>query len=441
MDEITFSDFAAAGYNYIPVIRKQTWHDSLGALLRCFPESSVWKLAFKHRTYVYLTLDYQHKISAFGNTIVAQQGQTVHTWPDTPLWPYIEDLRAAYTVPPLHSIYADLPPLMGGMIGILPRAPSQNSTTSWPDATWLVMKTVIILDTHEKTLWLLAYDDPIHRHTWITLNQQLDVITKRLADVPEETALMRAHAQQAKIALAHQTTPEALMTLAQAQTQALDACYAAMRYVSTNTVHSALMPEPADFLAYVDSHTIAYWLHSPTFQLLGAADTCHITLSGQTLCGYLASPVPSPDETLASLLWDSLRNDLSQVALPGSMRIVDPAIADGKHHWQQQYLQTQIAEDTSVFDVLRACHPASAFLGCPKIDAPFKLNNTSSEPYLLGCQIAIIGWDHQSVMWVSQKAKHWHSTSDIHVSSGETCEEIGIPVIAGLTPKLAKDKA
>lgn len=441
MDEIIFSDFAASGYNYVPVIRQLPLTYTQSDLLRCFPESSVWQLASHHRSYVYLALDYQHVVTACGNTVIAQQDKTVHTWPDTPLWPFIEDLHAGLTTPPLHTLYVDLPPLMGGMIGILPRMPHHPTITGWPDATWLVMKTLLIMDMHEKTLWLLAYDDPIHRDAWTHLNEKLDALTHRLANIPPETALLREHVRKAKAHLI-QRQPESLITVATELEKTVNDTYTAMGYASTVTSEPAFKPQAADFLAYHDYGAVAYWLQQPSYHLLGASDKVHITLTGRELVALLASPVSSPDDALASVLWDSLRNDISKIALPGSMRIVDHTPTDNKHHWHTQQLQAQIAEDVSAFDVLQACYPSSAYLGVPKADALTQAHDASSTlPHPLGCHIAMIGWDHQSFIWVSQITKLWHATSEIHTDTGVSYEEIGVPVLAGLTPKLSEDKA
>lgn len=442
MDEITFSDFAASGYNYIPVIRQLPLEHSLNDLLRCFPESSVWQLETNGRSYVYFTLEDQHTVTTWDNTVITRCGQAVQSWADTPIWPFIEDLHAGFTVPPLHSLYADLPPFMGGMIGILPRLPDICKVAAWPDALWLVVKTLVIMDYHEKKLWLLAYEDPIHAHAWTMLNHKLDSLSTRLTQIPPETALMRAHAQKAKATLAHQVECNSLEPIANTLQQSMADTYMTMAYTSQVNSEPHYKPEPADFLAYQGYGRVAFWLQQAAFNLLGASDRIHLTLDNRTVFVRLASPVTAIDDALASLLWDSLRNDISKVALPGSMRLVDDTAADGQHHWYKQSLQAQISGDTSVFDVIRASYPNSAYLGVPKTDALALLAKQASvEPQPLGCQIAMIGWDHSCLSWVTQVAKHWQSTSEIHMDNGIVHEEIGTPVIADNATVRAGEKA
>lgn len=442
MDEISFSDFAASGYNYIPVIRQLPLTYEIKDLLRTFDEGSVWQLSSHGRSYVYITLDYQSRITLLGNSVIAEQEHTIHTWPDTDIWTYLEDLHAGLTVPPIDSLFVDLPPLLGGMIGIMPRLASQQPNNAWPDALWLVVKTLIIADIDGRNLWLLAFGDPIHSHTYTKLNQTLDEISDRLAHIPPEDALMRKQQVTANQHFNQKKSKQAeLQVAADKVAQEIEDSYLSMQFASIISCENTPKPDLAEFLAFQNARHISYWLKEPNFHLLGASDKIHIHVDERDIFLHLVSPIPNISQALASLLWDDLSNDISKLALSGSLRFNPSDIHDLKDYWSTPYLQAEMGKNTDAFDVLKACYPNSAYLGLPKNTIRKTLLMQSIAPQALGCQIAMIGWDKQMFSFVSQVAKHWQCLAEALNAHGISHEESGFPVIPGVKPLLPQDES
>lgn len=442
MDEISFSDFAASGYNYIPVIRQLPLTHEVKDLLRAFEEGSVWQFNSHGRRYIYITLDYQSRITLLGNTVIAEQEHTVKTWPDTDIWTYLEDLHAGFTVPPIDSLFVDLPPLLGGMIGMMPRLMSQHPNNVWPDALWLVVKTLIIADVDGRSLWLLAFGDPIHPHTYAKLNQRLDEISDRLAHIPPENALMRKQQVKATEAFNNKKHKQTELQLATEKVaQQIEDSYLSMQFASIISCENTPKPDMAEFLVLENAGYVSYWLKEPHFHLLGASDKVHIHVDKRDIFAHLVSPIPKLSTALASLLWDDLSNDISKLALSGSLRFNPADIHDLKDHWSNTYLQAEMSKDTDAFDVLKACYPNSAYLGLPKNTIRKTLSLQAQVPQVLGCQIAMIGWDKQMFSFVSQIAKHWQSLSEASNAHGISHEEFGLPVITGTNPLLSQDES
>jgi anthranilate synthase component 1 len=326
----------------------------------------------------------------------------------------LRDTLALLHTPRLDPDIPDLPPLTGGMVGMISydavrrweRLPDANpDELHLPELAMLLATDLAVLDHSDGSVLLIAnavnYDATGERVTqaWQDACARLDAMEAALAaPAPSSVASYRADAAVAVHARTSGPDYEAGVEAAKEHIRAGDAFQIVLsQRFDVPTTASALdvyrmlrVNNPSPYM-YLFRFPPAGWQpdlgDEVGFDVVGSSPEALVKLNaGRALLHPIAGTrprgaTPQEDAELAAdlladekeraehlMLVDLGRNDLGRVCVPGSVEVVDFMSVEKYSHVMHivSTVVAQLAPDRSAYDLLAATFPAGTLSGAPK---------------------------------------------------------------------------
>ena len=401
-----FQQFAAEGFNRIPVVR-----EVLSDLDT--PLSVYLKLADAPHTYLFesveggerfgrysiIGLPVRRVVTFHGHHLeIRDQGQLVEAREVEDPFAEVEALRAAYSVPRL----PDLPGFTGGLVGwfgfecigyIEPRLATGDKPDELgtPDILLMLSEEVAVFDNLKGRLYLIVHADPREPGAWERAQARLDALTAKLRqpgsypapitrDVLDESHFVSGFTHDGFIAAVEQSKEyiRAGDIFQVVLSQRLSVPFNA-RPVDVYRALRALNPSP-----------YMYVLDVGDVQVVGSSPEILVRLEqGEVTVRPIAGTRPrgkTHDEDLALegelladpkeraehlMLIDLGRNDTGRVSEAGTVQVGEQFVIERYSHVMHIVSEVtgRLLPGLSYADVLRATFPAGTVSGAPKIRA------------------------------------------------------------------------
>ena len=401
-----FQQFAAEGFNRIPVVR-----EVLSDLDT--PLSVYLKLADAPHTYLFesveggerfgrysiIGLPVRRVVTFHGHRLeIRDQGQLVEAREVEDPFAEVEALRAAYSVPRL----PDLPGFTGGLVGwfgfecigyIEPRLATGDKPDELgtPDILLMLSEEVAVFDNLKGRLYLIVHADPREPGAWERAQARLDALTAKLRqpgsypapitrDVLDESHFVSGFTHDGFIAAVEQSKEyiRAGDIFQVVLSQRLSVPFNA-RPVDVYPALRALNPSP-----------YMYFLDVGDVQVVGSSPEILVRLEqGEVTVRPIAGTRPrgkTHDEDLALegelladpkeraehlMLIDLGRNDTGRVSEAGTVQVGEQFVIERYSHVMHIVSEVtgRLLPGLSYADVLRATFPAGTVSGAPKIRA------------------------------------------------------------------------
>ena len=401
-----FQQFAAEGFNRIPVVR-----EVLSDLDT--PLSVYLKLADAPHTYLFesveggerfgrysiIGLPVRRVVTFHGHRLeIRDQGQLVEAREVEDPFAEVEALRAAYSVPRL----PDLPGFTGGLVGwfgfecigyIEPRLATGDKPDELgtPDILLMLSEEVAVFDNLKGRLYLIVHADPREPGAWERAQARLDALTAKLRqpgsypapitrDVLDESHFVSGFTHDGFIAAVEQSKEyiRAGDIFQVVLSQRLSVPFNA-RPVDVYRALRGLNPSP-----------YMYFLDVGDVQVVGSSPEILVRLEqGEVTVRPIAGTRPrgkTHDEDLALeaelladpkeraehlMLIDLGRNDTGRVSEAGTVQVGEQFVIERYSHVMHIVSEVtgRLLPGLSYADVLRATFPAGTVSGAPKIRA------------------------------------------------------------------------
>jgi len=401
-----FQQFAAEGFNRIPVVR-----EVLSDLDT--PLSVYLKLADAPHTYLFesveggerfgrysiIGLPVRRVVTFHGHRLeIRDQGQLVEAREVEDPFAEVEALRAAYSVPRL----PDLPGFTGGLVGwfgfecigyIEPRLATGDKPDELgtPDILLMLSEEVAVFDNLKGRLYLIVHADPREPGAWERAQARLDALTAKLRqpgsypapitrDVLDESHFVSGFTHDGFIAAVEQSKEyiRAGDIFQVVLSQRLSVPFNA-RPVDVYRALRALNPSP-----------YMYFLDVGDVQVVGSSPEILVRLEqGEVTVRPIAGTRPrgkTHDEDFALeaelladpkeraehlMLIDLGRNDTGRVSEAGTVQVGEQFVIERYSHVMHIVSEVtgRLLPGLSYADVLRATFPAGTVSGAPKIRA------------------------------------------------------------------------
>lgn len=414
MNQQQFSELATAGYNRIPVVRQvlADLETPLGVYLKLaqgrysyFLESmqggEKWGrysfIGLPANTVLVATRD--EKAAGCVATIEVQiNGNTVESCSTDDPFTFIEQFQARYRIPEL----AELPRFNGGLVGyfsydtvryvehrIAGSVPADNVHT--PDIVLMVSEQVAVFDNLRNALTLIVYADPAEAGAYEKAQQQLDVLTAKLALPPVAPPLTtgrsvsesdfvssfgQAAYEQAVDGIKEYIAAGDVMQVVLAQRMSLPYSGAPL-----NVYRALRQLNPSPYMVFMDFGDFHIVSASP--EILARVEDGHITvrpLAGTRRRGKTHEEDQALEQELLTdakeiaehlMLIDLSRNDAGRVSRIGSVHVPKQMFVERYSHVMHiaSTVESTLAEGMSALDVLKATLPVGTLSGAPKVRA------------------------------------------------------------------------
>ncbi|HEV7271736.1 anthranilate synthase component I [Pseudoxanthomonas sp.] len=401
-----FQQYAAEGFNRIPVVR-----EVLSDLDT--PLSVYLKLADAPHTYLFESVEGGERFGRYsiiglpvrrvatfrGHTLqVHDHGQLVETREVADPFAEVEALRAAYAVPKLEG----LPGFTGGLVGwfgfecigyIEPRLATGDKPDELgtPDILLMLSEEVAVFDNLKGRLYLIVHADPREPDAWEQAQARLDALTTKLRqpgsyptpitrDVLDESHFVSGFTHDGFIAAVEQSKEyiRAGDIFQVVLSQRLSVPFNA-RPVDVYRALRALNPSP-----------YMYFLDVGDVQVVGSSPEILVRLEqGEVTVRPIAGTRPrgkTHDEDIALeaelladpkeraehlMLIDLGRNDTGRVSEAGTVQVGEQFVIERYSHVMHIVSEVTgtLLPGLSYADVLRATFPAGTVSGAPKIRA------------------------------------------------------------------------
>lgn len=414
MNQQQFSELATAGYNRIPVVRQvlADLETPLGVYLKLaqgrysyFLESmqggEKWGrysfIGMPASTVLIATRD--EKAAGCVATIEVQtNGSTVESCSTDDPFTFIEEFQARYRIPEL----VELPRFNGGLVGyfsydtvryvehrIAGSSPADNVYT--PDIVLMVSEQVAVFDNLRNALTLIVYADPAEAGAWDKAQQQLDVLTAKLAlpavapplttgrSVSESdfvSSFGQAAYEQAVEGIKEYIAAGDVMQVVLAQRMSLPYSGAPL-----NVYRALRQLNPSPYMVFMDFGDFHIVSASP--EILARVEDGHITvrpLAGTRRRGKTQEEDQALEQELLTdakeiaehlMLIDLSRNDAGRVSRIGSVHVPKQMFVERYSHVMHiaSTVESTLADGMSALDVLKATLPVGTLSGAPKVRA------------------------------------------------------------------------
>lgn len=401
-----FQQFAAEGFNRIPVVR-----EVLSDLDT--PLSVYLKLADAPHTYLFESVEGGERFGRYsiiglpvrrvatfrGHRLeIRDHGQLVEAREVEDPFAEVEALRAAYSVPRL----PDLPGFTGGLVGwfgfecigyIEPRLATGDKPDELgtPDILLMLSEEVAVFDNLKGRLYLIVHADPRQAGAWEQAQARLDALTAKLRqpgsyptpitrDVLDESHFVSGFTHDGFIAAVEQSKEyiRAGDIFQVVLSQRLSVPFNA-RPVDVYRALRALNPSP-----------YMYFLDVGDVQVVGSSPEILVRLEqGEVTVRPIAGTRPrgrTHDEDIALeaelladpkeraehlMLIDLGRNDTGRVSEAGTVQVGEQFVIERYSHVMHIVSEVtgKLLPGLSYADVLRATFPAGTVSGAPKIRA------------------------------------------------------------------------
>jgi len=414
MDEQTFNQLAAQGYNRIPVTL-QTFSDL------DTPLSIYLKLANAPHTYLLesvqggerfgrysiIGLSALTRIAVFANKVLLLTGQRIAEQTDTvnPL-DFVAEYLTRFKVAPVDG----LPRFTGGLVGcfgydsvryIEPRLASggERAATELPDILLLLSEELAVVDNLSGKLTLIVYAEPGVPGAYRKACERLSELLQRLREpvkIPEEKAVAAPVAEPVSL------FPEADFQAAVKKAKDYITEGDIMQVVLSQRMEKPFAASPMALyrsLRSLNPSPYMFYFDFGDFHVVGASPEILVRLEcleGKGEAGekkVILRPIAgtrkrgATEEEDAALAADLLqdekeraehvqlldlgRNDCGRVAKIGSVKVTEQMAVERYSHVMHlvSNVEGRLKEGLSAMDVLRASFPAGTVSGAPKVRA------------------------------------------------------------------------
>ncbi|KAF1726232.1 anthranilate synthase component I [Pseudoxanthomonas japonensis] len=401
-----FQQYAAEGFNRIPVVR-----EVLSDLDT--PLSVYLKLADAPHTYLFESVEGGERFGRYsiiglpvrrvatfrGHTLqIHDHGQLVETRDVADPFAEVEALRAAYAVPKLDG----LPGFTGGLVGwfgfecigyIEPRLATGDKPDELgtPDILLMLSEEVAVFDNLKGRLYLIVHADPREPDAWEQAQARLDALTAKLRqpgsyptpitrDVLDESHFVSGFTHDGFIAAVEQSKEyiRAGDIFQVVLSQRLSVPFNA-RPVDVYRALRALNPSP--YMYFLDVGDVQVVGSSP--EILVRLENNEVTvrpIAGTRPRGKThdedialeAELLADPKERAEHLMLIDLgRNDTGRVSEAGTVQVGEQFVIERYSHVMHIVSEVtgKLLPGLSYADVLRATFPAGTVSGAPKIRA------------------------------------------------------------------------
>ncbi|WP_394696389.1 anthranilate synthase component I [Pseudoxanthomonas japonensis] len=401
-----FQQYAAEGFNRIPVVR-----EVLSDLDT--PLSVYLKLADAPHTYLFESVEGGERFGRYsiiglpvrrvatfrGHTLqIHDHGQLVETREVADPFAEVEALRAAYAVPKLDG----LPGFTGGLVGwfgfecigyVEPRLATGDKPDELgtPDILLMLSEEVAVFDNLKGRLYLIVHADPREAEAWEQAQARLDALTAKLRqpgsyptpitrDVLDESHFVSGFTHDGFIAAVEQSKEyiRAGDIFQVVLSQRLSVPFNA-RPVDVYRALRALNPSP--YMYFLDVGDVQVVGSSP--EILVRLENNEVTvrpIAGTRPRGKThdedialeAELLADPKERAEHLMLIDLgRNDTGRVSEAGTVQVGEQFVIERYSHVMHIVSEVtgKLLPGLSYADVLRATFPAGTVSGAPKIRA------------------------------------------------------------------------
>jgi len=414
MNAQQFSELAAAGYNRIPVVRQvlADFDTPLGVYLKLaqghysyFLESmqggEKWGrysfIGMPARTVLIATRD-DKAIECRASIVVKTDGKVVETHATADPFAFIEQFQSRYRIPQLQS----LPRFNGGLVGyfsydtvryvenkIAGTAPADNVHT--PDIVLMVSEEVAVFDNLRNTLTLVVYADPAQRDAYEDALQRLDELTARLSEqvhLPSAASGRQVNESDFVSSFGQAAYESAVDKIkdyiaAGDVMQVVLAQRMSLPYAGSplNLYRALRQLNPSPYMVFMDLG--GFHIVSASPEILARVEDGHITvrpLAGTRRRGKTAEEDLALEQELLAdakeiaehlMLIDLSRNDAGRVSKIGSVHVPKQMFVERYSHVMHiaSTVESELADDKSALDVLKATLPVGTLSGAPKVRA------------------------------------------------------------------------
>jgi anthranilate synthase component 1 len=426
---------AAQGYNRVPVVRE---------VLADFetPLSTYLKLAGGDYTYLFesvqggekwgrysmIGLPCQTVVKVRGNEVeLSTEGVTVAKTQHEDPFAFVAAFQQQFNVAPLQ----DVPRFSGGLVGYfsydtvryveasLGEAPGRDEIGT-PEIVLMVSEEVVVFDNLRGTIAIVCHADPSAEDAFVKVQQRLDEIETKLAQ-PLSQPLIEQHLsdaqgsqeqdfkssfEQAPFEAAVDSIKDYILAgdvmqvvLAQRMSVAFTGdpihAYRALRYLNPspymvffNMADHHIVSASPEILARVEDGLITVRPLAGT-RKRGVTDEEDLALEQELLAD-------AKEVAEHLMLIDLSRNDSGRVSKTGSVSVPARMFVERYSHVMHiaSIVQSQISDDKSALDVLKATLPVGTLSGAPKVRAMEIIDEL--EPVkrgIYGGAMGYLGWN------------------------------------------------
>lgn len=402
MTEEEFKQFAAQGYNRIPVVL-ETFADldtPLSVYLKLANQPYSYLLESvqggeRFGRYSFIGLPASTRLEIRGNQIrIEANGNTQEFEVDDTL-AYIESYLAKFNAAP----YPGLPRFCGGLVGYFSydtvryiehklAGHVQPDTLNTPDILLLQSEELVVVDNLSGKLFFIIYVDPENKNAFQSGRKRLKellLLLRQPVDIPLEEAAKKEKAVS-------EFTEDAFMA----------AVERAKRYIYDGDIMQVVLsqrtskPYHASPLALyralrsLNPSPYMFYYHFGDFHVVGASPEILVRLEGDTVTvrpiagtrprgktmqedaelakDLLADPKERAEHVM---LMDLGRNDIGRVAQTGTVKVTENMQIENYSHVMHivSNVDGKLKPNLTAIDVLRATFPAGTVSGAPKVRA------------------------------------------------------------------------
>jgi anthranilate synthase component 1 len=403
MNELSFNQFVAEGYNHIPVFKEIVLDTDTALGLYLKLANSAYSYLFesvqggdKWSRYSIIGLPAQTIIKVFGKKISIQDNgkikETLNV--DDPL-SWIEAYQNNFKVPMID----ELPEFNGGLVGyfgyeiiqyIEPKLASikQLDELGIADILLMVSNDLVVFDNLANKAFVMTHIDP-NQQTLKSAYKKLDKIEENI-----EKPIPKSQQSFESVGKFQSSFGEVAFKEAVEKIQAYIAKGDAMQVVPSQRLKAEFKAPPIELyrqLRRLNPSPYMYYLHLDEVCIVGSSpeiltriDANHKAtvrpMAGTRARGKnLQQDLALEKELLADtkeiaehlMLIDLGRNDLGRIAKVGSVNLTDKMFVERYSHVMHivSNVECDIKAGVSAMDVLRATFPAGTLSGAPKVRA------------------------------------------------------------------------
>ncbi|MAM71616.1 MAG: anthranilate synthase component I [Gammaproteobacteria bacterium] len=404
-----FNELAGQGYNRIPLTREvlADLETPLSVYLKLANSPYSYFLESvqggeKWGRYSIIGLPCSTVLKVSGNNFTLERdGKQIESFNSNDPFDDIAEFQSAYRIPELEG----LPRFNGGLVGYFGydtiryvehrvADSTPTDTVGTPDILLMVSEEVIVFDNLRGTITLLVYADPAQDKAFESAQKRLDDLSSELHQ-PLDPALFKPVPQAREVdessfvssfgKQAYESAVEKIkdyivagdvmqVVLAQRMSIPFDG-------EAINVYRALRQLNPSPYMVYMDLADFHIVSASP--EILARVEDGHITvrpLAGTRRRGHteeedlaLEKDLLADEKEIAEhlMLIDLSRNDSGRVSRTGSVKVTRQMFVERYSHVMHiaSNVESEIAEDKTALDVLKATLPVGTLSGAPKVRA------------------------------------------------------------------------
>ncbi|MGV3593435.1 MAG: anthranilate synthase component I [Gammaproteobacteria bacterium] len=410
MTQEEFARLAAQGYNRIPLVREvlADLETPLGVYLKLAQGPYSYFLESmqggeKWGRYSFIGLPCSTVLKVTGSQLtVAKDGTVLETHTTQDPFAFIESFQQRYRIPEEGAELKKLARFNGGLVGyfgydtvryvenrIANTTPPDSVNT--PDIVLMVSEAVVVFDNLRGRMTLIVYADPAQSDAFAQAQRRLDDLIARLAqpavapplangrEVREAdfvSSFGQAAYEKAVDGIKEYIAAGDVMQVVLAQRMSLPFTGAPL-----NLYRALRVLNPSPYMVFMDMQDFHIVSASP--EILARVEDGHITvrpLAGTRRRGKTDEEDLALEQDLLNdgkeiaehlMLIDLSRNDAGRVSKTGSVTVPRKMFVERYSHVMHiaSTVESEIADDRTALDVLKATLPVGTLSGAPKVRA------------------------------------------------------------------------